>query len=315
MATNTFGGGPFKRPPPLNRKFEDLKRKEELAQKETDQTEKAEKEAQRQANEARAAINRAEAQALEDAKAKPTLEQFDEAQKRTSTEWGVPEIKAAAKKKKEILLHTCFFQGDELKPKHCNCHVHVSFAEARNMINRGWAGFLIFKRGSNVQENRKVIVATRAFIEAKARSHDAFEHKEPLNIEGFLEYHMAPITAEVTSGLGKQIQNVRRREIAERKKEVSRHRHRVTPKGNSIDSDSSREDMAAGNGVGQLSSRHDRNTGKGLGPESNSNHFGESVGRKSLPIPIEEKIGREEAKEWRKDDKARETTIATGVEE
>jgi hypothetical protein len=234
-----------------------------------------------------------------------------------STAWHVEEIKTTSKNKKEILLHTCFFQGDEIKPRYCNCDVHLSFAQARNMMNRGWAGFLIFKRGTRLQENRKAIVATRAFVNAKAKSEDAMEHKLPLSIEGFLGYHMADVFDEFVSGLDKKIQNNRRREIAERKKEVSAHRHRVTPQGNAIDSDSSWEEMEAGNGVGQLSSRPDRNTGKELGSENNVN-VSDAIGgkqRKSLPVPIDEEIGREEDAAWRKETKDSESTLSTGIEE
>jgi hypothetical protein len=223
-----------------------------------------------------------------------SLEQLDDDQKRVSAAWGVPGIKAAARTKKEILLHTCFFQDDQDKPRYCNCDVHVTFAEARNMINRGWAEFLTYKRSGRVLENRKVIVATRAFMEAKAKSHDASEHKRPLSIEGFLEYHMAPISAEVTSGLDKEIQNVRLGEIAERKKEVSSARRRVSPKGNSIDSDSSQEEMANA-GEALAISRPDRGEVGGVAQNLNA-----PLDQRSLPSA--EEAGQKEAREFTETD-------------
>jgi hypothetical protein len=256
--------------------------------------------------------------------------------------------------RKEILVHICFDQrrGDS-KPRRCNCDNRIAYVTARNLIDHGLADFLRYKRRGEELENRKSIVVTAAFLHLQAKSQDALNHKLPLSISAFSEYHMASIADETTSGLDKSVQSVRLGTIAEHKKEVEdRRKHKVGPanfrkgaggltvgyrgkvvdltaagvmvkKGYTADSDSNRDDVAAGNITGQLNSKPDPIYAHGLGADDMYARHPAVKGSKSealekernLPKAYDEKIGKEESAAFKKESIKKQTTIQTGIEE
>jgi hypothetical protein len=278
----------------------------------------------------------------------PTAEQVTAAQKTL----GVDPLKRTAKK--EILCHSCFDQRrDETKPKNCGCNLYCEYWQARNLIDYGWADFLIYRRAGREHQNRKSIVFTGDYLVAHAKSEDALNHKLPLSLSAFTEYQIASITAEATSGLDQEINNVRRATIHERKTEVeSRRKHHVGPanfrkgaggltvgvggkivdltaagakvkKGYAPDSDSSRDDILAGNIVGQMNSEPDPNYSRGVegcdnldsGPKAiPGSKIAKLESARNLPKSIAEQIGAQEIAEFEKQIEDAETTVMTGVE-
>src|SRR5580704_5758002 len=152
----------------------------------------------------------------------PTSEQVKAAQENL----GVG--KAPSESKKEILVHDCFSQRHGYtKPLHCSCDTRIEYWKARNLIKKGLAEFLLYKRSGREQENRKSIVVTEEFSAKRAHSLDALNHSLPLSISAFIEYHMAPVSSEVSCGDAK-IDTVRFATIHQRKSEVrTRRDHRV----------------------------------------------------------------------------------------
>jgi hypothetical protein len=210
-------------------------------------------------------------------------------------------------KSQEILVHNCFEQRrDETKSHRCQCYLRIAYADARNLIDKGYADFVLYKRRGQTLENRKSIVLTAEFNRMHARSMDSLNHKLPLSLSDFIGFHVSPVYGEAKSGLDRAINDVRRGTIAERKKAVeANRRHRVRPKGNAIDSDSTREDMRAGNGVGQMHAGE--NKGK-LAPGVVSDR----EGRKQLEKPIDEVVSKAEEAEWVSDSRKRQTFTQTG---
>jgi hypothetical protein len=231
----------------------------------------------------------------------PTKEQVSAVQKTL----GIDPSKPTAKK--EILVHSCFDQRhSQTKPKDCRCDVYIEYWRCRDLINKGDADFLTYRRAGREHQNRKSIVLTADFLQRQAKSQDALNHKQPLSLTAFIDsssgYHMAPVSDEATSGLDKKINNVRRATIHERKTEVeSRRKHHVgaanfrkgaggltvgvgggkivdltkagaaVKKGNAPDSDSSHDDVLCGNATGQINSKADPNYSRGLEPYDNPN--------------------------------------------
>ena len=212
----------------------------------------------------------------------------------------------------------------------------------------------MYRRAGREHQNRKSIVFSSDFLHQQAKSEDALNHKLPLSLSAFTEYHIASITSEASSGLDKNINNVRRATIHERKTEVeSRRKHHVGPanfrkgaggltvgvgkgkivdltaagatvkKGYAPDSDSSRDDVLAGNITGQMNSKTDPNYARGVNGCENLYSDPKPIpgtkaanleSARNLPKPITEQIGAQEIAEFEKQIEDAEITIMTGVE-
>jgi len=280
----------------------------------------------------------------------PTKEQVSAAQ----AILGVDPSKRTAKK--DILCHSCFDQRqDQTKPRDCRCDVYIEYWQARNLIDSGWADFLIYRRAGREHQNRKSIVFSSDFLQQQAKTEDALNHKLPLSLSAFTEYHIASITSEASSGLDETINNVRRGTIHERKTEVeSRRKHRVgvanfrkgaggltvgvgggkivdltaagakVKSGHAPDSDSSRDDILAGNITGQMNSKADPNYSRGLAGYDNLYSDPKAIpGSKAakletarnLPKPIAEQVGEQEIAKFEKQIKTEVAEFEKQIEE
>jgi hypothetical protein len=128
---------------------------------------------------------------------------------------------------KEILVHDCFDQrAEETKQQRCGCKRRITFVEARALIERDLADWLIVTRNGKKQQNRYSLVLTAECIKKKAHSEDALNHKLGLSITSSEDYYIAP--ERMQSGIDREIEAVRLGTIRERGREVeSRRKHRV----------------------------------------------------------------------------------------
>jgi hypothetical protein len=313
MQTNNKQIGIYRRDPPAARKWEDAKRKRALKST-VAMAETAVSTGQLPSREDFQAVALAEAPNVQLREAIDAYDLLKAAadfkaalMKGTAAYAHDPEVEAVRKafgldkklyeaKRQEILVHNCYEQrrGDT-KSHRCQCYLRIAYADARNLIEKGYADFVLYKRRGQELQNRKSIVLTAEFNHMQAKSADSLNHKLPLSLSDFIGYHASAVCNEAHSDLDPAINNVRRGTIAERKKEVeANRRHRVSAKGHSIDSDSTRVELAEGNGVGQMNAGE--NKGR-LAPGAVS----ESEGRKERPKSVDEVAGKSEEAEWIKE--------------
>ena len=72
--------------------------------------------------------------------------------------------------KKPILVHFCFNQeAGETKPPRCNCHVHVTEAQAYEFIDAGRAHFLLVRnpKTPKLTKNHRAIVVQRHTVDGQ----------------------------------------------------------------------------------------------------------------------------------------------------
>jgi len=133
--------------------------------------------------------------------------------------------KRGAKKRhasEQVLVHDCFDQASgEKQPNHCPCVIRISEREARRLIEKDAAQWLLYKRCGKSLQNKKSLVLLPAEVKRRAHSHDALNHKLALSIQNF-----EPIATErIQPGIDPEIMATILLTIKERTAEVVCHRN------------------------------------------------------------------------------------------
>ena len=157
-----------------------------------------------------------------------------------------------------ILVHDCFNQRlileqadgrkenlvlDGWKKEPCNCRQRVSFVQARNLIERGKADWLLYVRQHKVLEDRTSLVLTAATVEELGRHEDAMYYKRWLSLTGFENYHVGR-SEQVQPGIDTAVEAVRLESIRASKRGVAaRRKPHWRSRGAGPDSDESTQDI------------------------------------------------------------------------